>query len=90
MMNRRSRSLEDVLDTIAPEEPTAEPEPEHYTVGQWAGLPNYECRHCAYSTLVLAEIEQHQVEQHAPPPPLLSKIICSWAMRLSNPSTGAF
>lgn len=39
-----------------------------YTVGTWAGLPNYECRHCPFATLDEAEMLSHCIARHAPKP----------------------
>lgn len=35
-----------------------------WTVGQWKGLPNYECRDCPFSTLDLPVMEEHRKESH--------------------------
>jgi len=39
------------------------PEIEHkYTVGKWCGLPNYECKFCAYATLDKKRMINHVVK----------------------------
>ena len=42
---------------------------EPYTVGAWAGMPNYQCNLCPYATLNEAEILEHWQARHAAPPP---------------------
>lgn len=53
-------------------EPTTEdsvrpvrPEESRWTVGQWSGLPNYECKECPFSTLDLPLMEEHIVKVHS-------------------------
>lgn len=31
----------------------------HYTITNWKGYKNYECRHCAFATIKRREINQH-------------------------------
>ena len=40
-----------------------------YTVGTWAGMPNYQCALCPYATLNEADILEHWQARHASPPP---------------------
>ena len=40
-----------------------------YTVGAWAGMPNYQCSLCPYATLNETEILEHWQARHAAPPP---------------------
>lgn len=42
-----------------PEPDTPAESAEPYTVGTWAGRPNYECRFCRYATLDLEAIHRH-------------------------------
>lgn len=35
-----------------------------FRIGAWAGIPNYECNHCAYATLDLETIRDHVVRRH--------------------------
>ncbi len=51
--------------------PSADPvhvEEAPWTIGQWKGLPNYECKLCPFSTLDLPVMEEHQEQKHAPEP----------------------
>jgi hypothetical protein len=57
-------------DSPAPE-PTSEdsvrpvrPDESRWIVGQWSGLPNYECKECPFSTLDLPKIEEHIAKVH--------------------------
>lgn len=59
----------------APEEPVGVPtaDPVHaeetkWTVGQWGGLPNYECVDCPFSTLDLEKMVEHRNTVHSPAP----------------------
>ena len=38
-----------------------------YTTSTWKGLPNYECRFCAFSTVNHQTAFEHAAEIHAPP-----------------------
>ena len=40
-----------------------------YTVGAWAGIPNYQCSLCPYATLNEVEILEHWQARHAVAPP---------------------
>ena len=40
-----------------------------YTVGTWAGMPNYQCALCPYATLNEADILEHWQARHAAAPP---------------------
>ncbi len=37
-----------------------------YSEGKWSDLPNYQCDHCAYSTLKLDNMLEHIVKHAAP------------------------
>jgi len=41
-------------------------ENEWYSVGEWSNLPNYECKHCAYSTTDLHLIKTHVIRHMDP------------------------
>ena len=64
----------DVSAPLPTEEPLTVPvDPVHvdennWTIGQWSGLPNYECKACPFSTLDLPVMEEHQKERHSPKP----------------------
>ena len=40
-----------------------------YTVGTWAGMPNYQCALCPYATLNEADMLDHWQARHAAAPP---------------------
>ncbi len=52
--------------TVEPEAPEAS---EHWEMGQWNGLPRYQCRYCAFDSLEVETIARHYQERHAPPLP---------------------
>lgn len=49
------------VDAVDSQSPAEDPD---YSISQWNGLPNYECRHCPWSTLDSALIELHAYQQH--------------------------
>lgn len=57
----RKPSLEPKLQAVS--EPT---EPRGYTLGQWAGLPQYRCKSCQYDCLDLDMMLDHLVQRHSP------------------------
>ncbi len=44
-------------------------EPCSYSVGQWNGRDNYQCNECPFATLNEAEMLDHIIARHTPPPP---------------------
>ncbi len=51
------------------QEKVSQQTPEHYRVGEWKGMPKYECAYCAFDALSKAAIEEHYQARHVPPPP---------------------
>lgn len=47
-----------------PETIIEKPSEELYSVGTWAGMPQYRCCRCAFDTLNLQEMLNHLVGQH--------------------------
>ena len=60
-------SVETAAD--APPEPSqAVPPPSDlWEISSWKGLPNYECRFCAYATIDFDDAVDHYRSEHAPP-----------------------
>lgn len=61
---------------------------ERFTVGSWAGHPNYECAACPFKTLNRVEIERHWQTRHAPAAPALrpSSLVSATGRPLTLPS----
>lgn len=53
-----------------------------YTVGEWNGLPQWQCRHCAWDTLDgVQAVMQHYVDRHVeavPPKPVVVQLYDRW------------
>jgi len=48
-----------------PPKKVAKPPSPHYTVGEWAGIPNYRCAYCSFATVDGEEVmRQHLVDRH--------------------------
>ena len=45
--------------------PTEDDDP-RWTVSEWKGLPNYECRSCSFATVDRSTAEWHFMAEHAP------------------------
>lgn len=46
----------------------AEPDDRPYDIGQWNGLPRYQCRLCQFDTLDEDAIKRHLEDRHWPRP----------------------
>lgn len=75
--------VESHSETAASVEAASSPEPEVseavvesdpyegklYEISSWKGLPNYECKFCAYATVDYEAALEHAADVHAPPDP---------------------
>jgi hypothetical protein len=70
-------AVPEVTPAQEPEKPKANP---HYTLGDWAGYPKWQCNYCGYDTLegetdILEHVYQRHLAPQAPQPPTQSLIL---------------
>lgn len=55
-----------------------------YTIGQWKGLPRYQCNVCAFDTLHEDVIIEHVTQAHMAPP-VQTRVVPGIVDRFGNP-----